>query len=66
MQRPRAVNDMPTHMQRTRLRPSRALGRWRSIHPTLARDEDLRIFLELSRESMRVTARDLDELIRPA
>lgn len=57
---------MPTHMQRARLRPSRRIGRWRSIRPTLARDEDLRIFLEMSRESMQVTARDLDELIRPA
>ncbi len=32
----------------------------------LARDEELRIFLQLSRESFRVTGRELDELIRPA
>lgn len=41
-------------------------GCWRTITPGRARDEDLDIFLKLSKHSRRVTARDLDELIRPA
>jgi hypothetical protein len=66
MQRRRTENDMPTHLQRTRLRPTRSLGRWRSIHPDRARDEDLRFFLSMSKISLRITGEEIDELIRPA
>ncbi len=41
-------------------------GCWRRIRPDRARDEDLDIFLWMSKHARRVTARDLDELIRPA
>jgi hypothetical protein len=57
---------MATQMKRARVRIHRKRGSKRSIPRMLARDEDLRIFLRLSRESLRVTALDLDELIRPA
>lgn len=57
---------MPMHMQRTRLRPSRALGRRRSIHPERAKDEDLDFFLWMSRRSRRTLAWEMDQLIKPA
>lgn len=57
---------MPTHLQRTRLRPTRSLGRWRSIHPDRARDEDLDFFLWISKRSRRSLAWEMDQLIRPA
>ena len=54
----------------TRLKPetvpiARGVGRMRSIRPNRARDEDLHVFLWLSERSLRATARELDELIRP-
>jgi hypothetical protein len=54
----------------TRLKPatvplSRQIGRLRSISPNRARDEDLNIFLWLSERSLRTTARELEQLIRP-
>jgi hypothetical protein len=57
---------MRMNMKRATARITLARGRKRSIHPDRARDEDLHIFLYLQRESLRVTARDLDQLIRPA
>jgi hypothetical protein len=57
---------MPTHLKRARVRVARRRGYRRNIPRLLARDADLRIFLKLSRESYRITARDLDLLIRPA
>jgi hypothetical protein len=57
---------MGTHVKRLRVPVHHRLGCRRSVPRMLARDEDLRIFLQLSRESFRVTGRELDELIRPA
>jgi hypothetical protein len=57
---------MGTHVKRLRVPVHHRLGCRRSVSPMLARDEDLRIFLQLSRDSFRVTGRELDELIRPA
>ena len=54
---------MPMHMQRTRLRPSRALGRWRSIHPERAKDEDLDFFLWISKRSRRAISNYIDNLL---
>jgi hypothetical protein len=59
---------MHTRAKRNTMRPGRARGTWRwsrEIPPRYA-DEDLRLFMVLHEESLRVTARDLDELIRPA
>ena len=57
---------MPMDVKRARQRPARARGRIRSIERDRARDDDLQFFLRMSKISRRVTARDLDELIRPA
>jgi hypothetical protein len=57
---------MQTHVKRVLARVSCGRGCVRSIRPNRARDEDLRIFLRLSERSFRVTARDLDQMIRPA
>lgn len=54
---------MPTHIKRARVRPRRTLGRRRSIQPTLARDEDLRFFLRMSRISLRVAGEYIDSLM---
>ena len=54
---------MPTHTQRARLRPSRALGRWRSIPSDRARDEDLHFFLQMSKFSRRTIANYVDGLL---
>lgn len=42
---------MPAQMKRARLRPSRTRGRWRNIPQDRARDEDLHVFLQVSRLS---------------
>lgn len=57
---------MRTHVKRARGRILWTRGRWRNVPRDRARDEDLNFFLKMSRDSLRVTARDLDELIRPA
>ena len=57
---------MPTYIKRARVRPRHVLGLRKSIFRTLARDEELRFFLRMSKQSLRTTARELDELIRPA
>ena len=54
---------MPTITKRARLRPRRALGRRRGIFRTLARDEELRFFLRMSRDSLRVAGRYVDRLM---
>lgn len=55
---------MPTtHLQRTRLRPSRGLGQWRSIHPDRAKDEDLHFFLWISKRSRRAISNYMDKLL---
>jgi hypothetical protein len=56
---------MRTHAKRARGRILWTRGRWRNVPRDRARDEDLNFFLKISRDSLRVTARDLDELIRP-
>jgi hypothetical protein len=56
---------MYTHLKRAPARPAVKRGCRRSIRPERARDQDLHIFLQLSRHSRRVTSRDLAELIRP-
>lgn len=56
---------MTTHMKRAAAPISRTLGCRRSIRSHRARDEDLRFFLRLSERSLRVTARDMDRMIRP-
>lgn len=57
---------MVLYVKRARRPPTRSRGCIRSIERDRARDEDLQFFLWMSRRSRRVTARDLDELIRPA
>jgi hypothetical protein len=54
-----------THLKRPPARITARRGCIRTIRPNRARDEDLHIFLWLSEQSLRVTARDLDQLIRP-
>lgn len=57
---------MYTHVKRSPTRLSWTRGRWRSIPPDRACDEDLNFFLWMSRASLKATARELDELIKPA
>ena len=57
---------MATRLHAAKTPISRERGRMRIIPPNRARDEDLHVFLGLHQESLRVTSRDLDELIRPA
>jgi hypothetical protein len=57
---------MHTNVKRLRVPVHHRVGCRRSVPRLLARDEDLRIFLQLSRDSFRVTGREIDELIRPA
>jgi hypothetical protein len=57
---------MRTYVKRLRVPVHHRLGCRRSVPRLLARDEDLRIFLQLSRDSFRLTGREIDELIRPA
>lgn len=57
---------MATYIKRARLRPRRALGRVRSIPRDRARDEDLHVFLQVSRLSRRAIANYIDGLIGPA
>lgn len=59
----RTEDKMHTHMKRARLRPSRSVGRRRSILPTLARDEDLRFFLRMSQNSLRVAGKYIAALL---
>ena len=52
----------------TRLRPatvpvSHGIGRLRGIVPNRARDEDLDFFLAMSKESLKVAGRYIDELL---
>lgn len=54
---------MPTYMKRARLRPTRALGRWRTILQDRARDEDLQFFLRMSKLSIEATRAYMDGLI---
>ena len=57
---------MPTHMKRARLRPSRGIGRWRSVLQDRARDEDLQFFLRMSKLSIEATRAYMDGLIGTA
>jgi hypothetical protein len=57
---------MQTHIKRARLRPSRTLGRIRSIPRERARDEDLHFFLQISKLSHEATRAYIDGLIGPA
>ena len=57
---------MLTHARRGPVRVLWTRGCMRAVPPDRARDEDLHFFLQMSRASLRVTARDLDRLIRPA
>lgn len=54
---------MPTYIKRARMQPTRAFGRRRSIFRTLARDEDLRFFLRMSRNSLRVAGKYIERLM---
>jgi hypothetical protein len=56
---------MPMHTKRAAAPITWKRGCMRSIRPDRARDDDLHFFLRMSKISRRVTARDLDELIRP-
>lgn len=57
---------MHTRMRRAVAPVTRARGCKRSIRPERARDEDLRIFLKLSKASRRALSEEIDQLIRPA
>ena len=54
---------MPTYLKRVRVQPTRAFGRRRSIFRTLARDEELRFFLRMSRDSLRVAGKYVERLM---
>jgi hypothetical protein len=57
---------MRMNMKRPTARISLARGRKRSIPPDRARDEDLHVFLKVSRASWKSIGKEIDELIRPA
>ncbi len=55
-----------TPTTRSRVRISRSRGRLRSIVPDRARDDDLGVFLSMSKLSRRAIAAYLDNLLGPA
>jgi hypothetical protein len=59
-------SEMPMHLIRARLRPSRTFGRIRSIPRERARDEDLQFFLRMRKLSIEATRAYIDGLIGPA
>ena len=54
---------MPTYIKRARVRPKHALGRMRSIFRTLSRDQELRSFLRMSRNSLDVAGKYVGRLM---
>lgn len=56
---------MRMSMKRATARIRVARGRKRSIPPDRARDEDLHIFLKVSRASWKSIGKEIDALIRP-
>lgn len=54
---------MPTYIKRARVRPRHVLGHRRSIFRTLARDEELRFFLRMSRNSLRAAGKYIERLM---
>lgn len=54
---------MLTYTKRARVQATRAFGRRRSIFRTLARDEELRFFLRMSRNSLRVAGKYIERLM---
>jgi hypothetical protein len=54
---------MPTHMKRARLRPRLTMGYRRNIFRTLARDAELRFFLQMSKRSLRVAGKYIETLM---
>lgn len=57
---------MRMNLKRPAARITVARGQKRSIPPDRARDEDLHIFLKVSRASWKSIGKEIDELIRPA
>lgn len=57
---------MPTYIKRARVRPRHVLGLRKSIFRTLARDEELRFFLRMSRNSLRVAGKYIERLMNGA
>lgn len=58
--------DMPTYITRAKVRPTLRLGLRPSIFRTLARDRELRFFLRMSRNSLRVAGKYIDRLMNSA